>query len=403
MQGCFGRGMGGILTFQSGAYALSSIALAVILSACSAGAGTGLDQNGRPLSEGGGSVPATIQSIFNSACIKCHQGASAPLGLRLDDANSYATLVGVASVEVPSMRRAEPGSPDNSYLVRKLEGTMTVGDRMPLGDPPLSQATIDTIRAWIGSLPTQPASNTPANPAPAPAPTPTPPPSGTIEPSWRWIQDNVFTPICTACHIGTGAPEGLRLDEQFSYQLLVGKPSQQIPSLLRVAPGDPDNSYLIQKLNGTAADGSRMPLGGSPLPQATMDAIRQWITNGAPATSASGAPTATPDANPALTWTVDAPIAVNKGDNFTVTATITNAGTNSASGINATLTWNPTDSARLASASQSQSFPTLAPGQSTTISWTLRAENTGNLDLACRITYTTGVSAGQEIRSVSIM
>jgi cytochrome c5 len=35
-----------------------------------------------------------------------------------------------------------------------------------------------------------------------------PPPSG----SFRSIQDNVFTPICTACHAGANAPLGLRRD-----------------------------------------------------------------------------------------------------------------------------------------------------------------------------------------------
>jgi hypothetical protein len=48
-----------------------------------------------------------------------------------------------------------------------------------------------------------------------------------------------------------------------------------------VRPGDPDASYLIQKLEGRAAVGARMPLGAPALPQATIDVIRQWITQGA--------------------------------------------------------------------------------------------------------------------------
>jgi hypothetical protein len=54
-----------------------------------------------------------------------------------------------------------------------------------------------------------------------------------------------------------------------------------VPSILRVAPGDPDNSYLIQKLEGTASVGVQMPEGGPPLPQDRIDVIRQWISDGA--------------------------------------------------------------------------------------------------------------------------
>jgi hypothetical protein len=96
------------------------------------------------------------------------------------------------------------------------------------------------------------------------------------------IQDAVFTPICTQCHAGAAAPLGLRLDEASAYAMLVNAPSAEVSSLNRVTPGDPDNSYLIQKLEGRAAVGGQMPLGQPPLPAKTIAAIRQWIANGAP-------------------------------------------------------------------------------------------------------------------------
>ncbi len=96
------------------------------------------------------------------------------------------------------------------------------------------------------------------------------------------IQDNVFTPICTKCHIGANAPEGLQLDEAHSYALLVGVPSAEVPGALRVKAGDPTNSYLIQKLeNASGIVGAQMPFGGPYLPQSTIDVIAQWITHGA--------------------------------------------------------------------------------------------------------------------------
>jgi hypothetical protein len=113
-------------------------------------------------------------------------------------------------------------------------------------------------------------------------------PSGPITADFESIQANVFTPICSKCHIGASAPEGLQLDAAHSYNLLVGVPSAEKPSLLRVNPGNPDASYMVLKIEGAPGIvGGQMPLGETPLPQATITAIRQWITNGAQKASAA--------------------------------------------------------------------------------------------------------------------
>jgi methionine-rich copper-binding protein CopC len=106
--------------------------------------------------------------------------------------------------------------------------------------------------------------------------------------NFQSIQDNVFTPICTRCHIGANAPEGLQLDQAHSYALLVGVPSAEVPGVLRVKAGDPAGSYLIQKLQGSSGIvGVQMPFGGPYLPQTTIAFIQQWITNGAPQATAA--------------------------------------------------------------------------------------------------------------------
>jgi hypothetical protein len=116
--------------------------------------------------------------------------------------------------------------------------------------------------------------------------------SSPLSADFESIQENIFTPICSVCHAGASAPEGLRLDAANSFNLLVGVPSTEVPSLLRVKPGDPDNSYIIQKLQGHAAVGAQMP-DGCPTTQPCLSAtqigfIQQWITNGAaPATAAT--------------------------------------------------------------------------------------------------------------------
>jgi mono/diheme cytochrome c family protein len=99
------------------------------------------------------------------------------------------------------------------------------------------------------------------------------------------IQAAVFTPTCavSGCHTGPAGgilPSGMDLTSaDASFANLVGIASLQQAALSRVAAGDPDNSYLIQKIEGNA--GARMPLGGAALDPAVIADIRQWIADGA--------------------------------------------------------------------------------------------------------------------------
>jgi len=91
----------------------------------------------------------------------------------------------------------------------------------------------------------------------------------------------VFTPDCATagCHSAGSTAGGLNLEDAASYAMLVDVPSNGDPAIDRVEPGVSDGSYLIQKLEGTAG-GQQMPP-GAPLPQAEIDVIRQWISDGA--------------------------------------------------------------------------------------------------------------------------
>ena len=386
--------------------------LGFVLAGCSAGSGDDLDISGRPLGERG-DVPlaptlASIQAnLFDPFCIVCHSGAGAPLGLRLDTASSFTNLVGVPSRQNGSLLRVEPGSPDRSYLVRKLEGSAAEGEQMPLGGPSVPQTTIDFVRQWIqdgalddtgGPPPNQPPVVVSLSPTPASNIADFPAeiiagfdreldastvnnltflltrsggdgqfgdiadfeitassvalsalnprlaimelagvpavddlyrvtvkgsgsnvvlsvggtaldgefsgmlPSGDgvaggdfvaefeiegLQPSLTSIQANVFAASCafSGCHSGPAdgsLPTGMDLTSaDASYSSLVGVTSVEEPTLQRVMPEDPDASYLVQKLEGTAATGDRMPLGGPFLDQASIDVIRLWIENGA--------------------------------------------------------------------------------------------------------------------------
>jgi hypothetical protein len=121
------------------------------------------------------------------------------------------------------------------------------------------------------------------------------------------IQDSIFTPICTRCHIGASAPEGLQLDAAHSYAMLVGVPSAEVASELRVKAGDPTDSYLIQKLEGSSGIvGAQMPFGGPYLPQSSIDMIKQWITSGAPQAAATSSG---PQVSAGLAVTATMPVA----------------------------------------------------------------------------------------------
>ena len=102
-----------------------------------------------------------------------------------------------------------------------------------------------------------------------------------IGPTLMQIQAVVFTPKCAICHNGVGAvlPGVMNLtSEAASLAALVNVPSIQNGALDRVEPGQPNNSYLVHKIDGTAA--TQMPPTG-PLPQVEIDAIIQWIMDGA--------------------------------------------------------------------------------------------------------------------------
>ncbi len=90
------------------------------------------------------------------------------------------------------------------------------------------------------------------------------------------------------CHGSNANPsqKPMVLQTGQAYDAIVGVPSEQLPAMPRITPGQPNQSYLIHKLEGThdgvGGAGSRMPLGQPPLAQAIIDLVRQWVTDGAP-------------------------------------------------------------------------------------------------------------------------
>ena len=99
-----------------------------------------------------------------------------------------------------------------------------------------------------------------------------------ILPKFSDIQEKIFNQSCalSGCHAGATNPN---LSNN-SYTRIVNKQSSVGANYIE--PGDPDNSYLLQKVLGSNnINGSRMPLNSSMLSQNKIDAFVEWINNGA--------------------------------------------------------------------------------------------------------------------------
>jgi uncharacterized protein (TIGR03118 family) len=114
---------------------------------------------------------------------------------------------------------------------------------------------------------------------------PPPPPQVTL----TQLQTQIFTPICSGCHSGVGSslPGVQNLTAGNTFANVVNVASIEQPALKRIAPNDPTNSYLIQKIEGAPGiTGSQMPFGcggaGNPcLDQTTIDLVKTWVSQGA--------------------------------------------------------------------------------------------------------------------------
>ena len=103
--------------------------------------------------------------------------------------------------------------------------------------------------------------------------------------SFADVWDILSTSRCPSCHTGGSPPAGLNLSSENTAftQLVDVTASECSPGRTRVEPGNPDASYLVDKLAGTnLCAGQRMPLGGPFLSAAELELIRTWIASGAP-------------------------------------------------------------------------------------------------------------------------
>jgi hypothetical protein len=98
------------------------------------------------------------------------------------------------------------------------------------------------------------------------------------EPTWAWIETYVFPRSCAlspSCHEGPTPAGRLDLRPGVAYDALLDAG--------HVVPGDPEASFLVDKLRGRLqeGEGDPMPLANEPLPEEVIQAIEEWIAAGA--------------------------------------------------------------------------------------------------------------------------
>ena len=93
------------------------------------------------------------RTIFSPRCAipACHDSQSKAGNLILEAGRSHDQLVGVSpTVDTAGLLRVDPGHPENSFLLVKLEGPPPdQGQRMPLTGALLNEAEIQLISDWI--------------------------------------------------------------------------------------------------------------------------------------------------------------------------------------------------------------------------------------------------------------
>jgi len=214
-----------------------------------------------PGNSGKVSFVSQIAPILNAKCGRCH-------------VQDNKGMFSIASYD------AFNRSPAANVMLEKIES-----GEMPKGNNKLTAEELALMQKWWAEgtkfdgadartpLPdlkpggTTPTSTTPADNNPAK-------PTGKETVSFSADVAPVLAQHCVGCHGDQRPRENFSV---FTYDRLMKGGDAGVP----VTPGKPNDSLLIMKLEGKAADGARMPLNKDPLPTTTIAKIRKWIEEGA--------------------------------------------------------------------------------------------------------------------------
>jgi hypothetical protein len=228
-----------------------------------------------------------VQPLFNRRCTTCHY-SSTPIGV--DIQNPFAPERGLVNsvnswdVEHPEENLPERNvvafEPENSFLMAKLTDELPVngfgGSPMPLQVSPVDAEELALLEQWV----TEGAQD-----------------NALFRDSIRPIFGSessagaYYGGKCIFCHY-EGSPNPLDLSNPFGPNGLVrmgpsglvGVNARYRGDMVRVLPGDPEQSLLILKVRAEQPGsdiGAQMPYSYNPLTPSQVDVVRQWIVEGA--------------------------------------------------------------------------------------------------------------------------
>jgi hypothetical protein len=105
------------------------------------------------------------------------------------------------------------------------------------------------------------------------------PPAGSLDD----LHQRIISERCSGqpglCHNGQFEPNLSTPADMYAY--VVNRPGIEKSDRLRVKPGDPSASLLVDKLRNRNGVATQMPLGAEPLEESDIAAVEAWITAGA--------------------------------------------------------------------------------------------------------------------------
>lgn len=96
-----------------------------------------------------------VAKIFEENCATsgCHKGQYPKKKLNLETGKFEVAIIDVKSLQIDSLKLVDTKAPEKSYLLMKIRGDKgIIESRMPIDAPPLKEAEIKAIDAWVKSL-----------------------------------------------------------------------------------------------------------------------------------------------------------------------------------------------------------------------------------------------------------